>query len=212
MSEFLILLAVVGAFSIIWYVWRERVGASEQHRIDDSRRIAADATKTGRRSVAAMATPDEAMPPAAQADEAAKGAGLFQDAARTASGLPYERAADQMDELTAELANARRDAERAAERLANRASEALEAVRAAAAAHGGAVPGDGTDRCPLSYPIKGTMMVMQYYLPEDPAYTAAVADVCFQSAAAAEAAGFAESSERARTRGDLLTERDPAVE
>jgi hypothetical protein len=212
MSELLILMAVVAAFAIIWYLWRERVGASAQHTIDDSRRIAADATKAGRGSVAAMPTPDEAMPPAAQADEPAKGAGLFQDAARSASGLPYERAADQMDELTAELANARRDAERAAERLANRASEALEAVRAAAAAHGGAIPGDGTDRCPLSYPIKGTMMAMQYYLPADPAYTAAVADVCFQSAAAAEAAGFSESGEQAKSRGDVLTESDPAVE
>lgn len=197
MRELLILLIVVAAIAIIWYSWRERGRAAEHRRIVDSRRIALDATGADRASTAAVQAPHEATAPAAAAGPTGKGEGLFQDAAASAAGLRYQRAADQIEDMTASLADARRDAERAAERLANRAAEALATVQAAAAAHGGAVPGDGTDRCPRQYPVKGTMAAMRYHVPGEPSYSRTVPEVCFQSAAAAEAAGFSESGDEA---------------
>ena len=80
----------------------------------------------------------------------------------------------------------------------SRASEALQAIQAAAAVDGGAVPGDGSDRCPPRYPVKGDLTTMRYWNPGEPTYDQAVPDVCFQSAAAAEAAGLTESGGESR--------------
>jgi hypothetical protein len=124
----------------------------------------------------------------------AKGAGLFQDAAASAAGIPYERAADRIEDMSTDLTIARREAERTAEQLANRAAEALAAIQAAATTHGSAVPGDGTDRCPPNYPVKATVAAMQYHTPGEPTYNLTVPDICLESAEAAEAAGFSLSN------------------
>jgi hypothetical protein len=100
--------------------------------------------------------------------------------------------------MTADITNMRRDAERAAERLAKRASNALAAIQIAESARGGAVPGDGSDRCPPSYPVKGDLSTIQYHNPGQSSYDQAVADVCFQNAATAEAAGFSGSGDEGR--------------
>lgn len=184
MRELLILLVVSAAIAIIWWYLRQRSGtAAAQGGFGESRR-------------------DDQ--PGARAREVANGSatngpGLLQDAASSAAGLPYARAADQIEEMTAEIETARREAERAAKRLGNQAAAALAAVQAAAASHGGAVPGDGTDRCPPDYPVKGSMTAMSYLTPDEPRYDLAVPDVCFQSVAAAVAAGFAERGGQAGT-------------
>jgi hypothetical protein len=121
---------------------------------------------------------------------AARGGGLLQEAADTAAGREYERATGELDEMTAELAAARRDADREAARIAGRAGEALASVQAAAAAHGGAVPGDGTHNCPSSYPIKGNLSSKLYHVTGQPSYNHTIPEVCFQSVEAAKAAGF----------------------
>ncbi len=195
MRELLILLAIVAAIAIIWYVWQVATRiVGRQRLIDDSRPIGPDAAGSDRASMANSVTAPGTAAAAAEPAAAAKGAGLFQDAATSAAGLPYERAADEMERMTADLATARRDAERTAERLANRAAEALAAIQAAAAAHGGAVPGDGTERCPSNYPVKATMAEMRYHIPGAPTYDRTIPDICLLSATAAEAAGFSESA------------------
>jgi hypothetical protein len=212
MRELLVLVIVVAAIAIIWYLRQERTRAADPRRNDRSRRIAAEAPGAERASAAAGPRSNEAKASAAEAGPAAEGAGLFQDAAGAAAGLPYERAVDQMEKMTANLADARRDAERAAARLADRATEAIEAIQAAAAAHGGAIPGDGTDRCPPRYPVKGSMTSMRYHLPSEPSYNHTVPEVCFQSAPAAEAAGFSVSSDEARIRRDAPLAEGAVVE
>jgi hypothetical protein len=116
---------------------------------------------------------------------------LLQEAADRASGLRYERAADRLDAMTADLAEARAEADRVAARQAGRVGAAHAAVQAAAAAHGGAVPGDGTRDCPPGYPVKGNLPSQQYYESGQRGYAQVIPDVCFQSVAAAEAADFA---------------------
>jgi hypothetical protein len=212
MREILILLIAIAAIVIVWYVLQQRTRAAEQRRSEESRRTAAKPTGTGRGSMPDMNASSQAKAPEAGTGATARSAGLFQEAAGSAAGLPYERAADEMDELTADLANASRAAERAAEQLANRAAEALEAVQVAAAAHGGAVPGDSTDRCPPSYPVKGRITAKRYHLPAESSYNGLVPDVCFQSAAAAEAAGFSGTGDEAPARGDDLAQGNPIVE
>ncbi len=103
--------------------------------------------------------------------------------------------------MTAELERAMQDADRDAQRLTDRADEAIASIQAAAAAHGGAVPGDGTHDCPPTYPVKGNMPTMRYHLPAQPSYGRTIPEVCFQNAAAAEAAGFTESGDETGMRG-----------
>ena len=196
MRELLFVLVVVMVIAAIWYLRRQSSGLSS-HPKSIGRRPAAEAPPADSTVVAAQVTPRETWPPAAVPGETEKGAGLFQEAAASAAGTPYVRAADQIEDMTTELSEAQLDAERAAERLAIRASEALEAIQAAAV-HGGAVPGDGSDHCPPGYPVKGDLATLRYRNPDDPTYDQAVPDVCFQSVAAAEAAGLTESGDDSR--------------
>jgi hypothetical protein len=198
MRELLILLVIIAVLVVIWYLRKESGGASPRRTDDQARRL--EALLAGRASRTAAASTTTSV----RDDEPGlteRRAGLFQEAADSAAGKRYERAADQMEGLTADLAKARQDADQAAERMASRVSEALASIQAAAAAHGGAVPGDGTHECPVSYPIKGNMPVMRYHKPGQPSYDRTIPEVCFQSAEAAEAAGFTESGDEAGMRG-----------
>jgi hypothetical protein len=209
MRELLILLVVIAVLVVIWYMRKGSAGGSAQRTVDPSRRI--EGPEAGRVSTTATA------PPATSTRTAApglpeRGTGLFQEAADSAAGLRYERAADQMEGLTADLVKARQDADQAAGRLAGRASDALASIEAAASAHGGAVPGDGTHDCPTSYPIKGNMPSMRYHSPGQPSYNRTIPEVCFQSAEAAEAAGFLESGDEPGMRGDSVAVAEVATE
>ena len=213
MRELLGLLFVIAVIAIIWYLRKQSAQAAEQRKVDEFRRLqaaAAEADRAERVSLTAAA-------PAAtvQVDEpgpAERGRGLLQDAAETASGQRYGVAADRMEAMTADLERARQDADRAARRLAGRADEALASIQAAAAAHGGAVPGDGTHNCPSSYPVKGNLPSLRYHLPRQPSYDRTIPEVCFQSAAAAEAAGFTESGDETGMRGGVAVEDVVAAE
>ena len=210
MREVLILLVIIAVLVIIWYMRKESAGASTQRTDDQSHRLGApDADRASLTASASTRTsPRDDEPGLAE-----RGAGLFQDAADSAAGRRYERAADQMEGITADLAKARQDADQAAQRLASRASDALASIQAAAAAHGGAVPGDGTHDCPTSYPIKGNMPSQRYHKPGQPSYNRTIPEVCFQSAEAAEAAGFTEAGDEAGTRGEpIVVDEVAAVE
>lgn len=53
-----------------------------------------------------------------------------------------------------------------------------------------AVRGDGTTTCPSEFPIKGNASSMIYHTPESRVYAQTVAEICFASAEAAQAAGY----------------------
>ena len=209
MRELLVLLVIIAVLVIIWYMWKERTGVSTPRTDDQSRRLEASAADRASRTASASTTTSTGT---AEPGLAERGAGLFQEAADSAAGLRYERAADQMEGITADLAKARQDADQAAERLASRASHALASIQAAAAAHGGAVPGDGTHDCPTSYPIKGNMPSQRYHKPGQPSYNRTIPEVCFQSAEAAEAAGFTEAGDEAGMRGEPAVVEEVAAE
>lgn len=61
----------------------------------------------------------------------------------------------------------------------------------------GAVAGDETTECPEGYPIKGNAQSMIYHEPGQTSYPPTVAEFCFASSEAAEAAGY----RRSRARG-----------
>jgi hypothetical protein len=195
MRELLIIVVIIAVIAIIWYLRQQNAQAAEQRKVEEFRRLRSAADAQDRVSVSANA--------AGASAETARQArpGILQEAADTAAGREYERATGELEEMSADLAMARQDADRAAERLAARADEALVAVQAAAEAHGGAVPGDGTHECPFAYPVKGNMPSMRYHLPGQPSYARTIAEVCFQNAAAAEAAGFTEAGDEAGMRG-----------
>ena len=209
MNWWIILLVIIVAIAILWYLQQQNAKAAERRKVDESRRVQVFEADRGALTASARTATSTRV---AEPGRAERGAGLFQEAADSAAGLRYERAADQMEGITADLAKAREDAERAAERLASRASEALVAIQAAAAAHGGAVPGDGTHNCPSSFPIKGNMSSMRYYKPNQPSYNQTIPEVCFQGAEAAEAAGFTESGDEAGMRGGPVEVDEVAAE
>lgn len=60
----------------------------------------------------------------------------------------------------------------------------------------GAVAGDGTASCPPDYPIKGNAQSRIYHRPGQISYQSTVAEFCFASEEAAEAAGFRQSRAR----------------
>ncbi len=54
----------------------------------------------------------------------------------------------------------------------------------------GAVRGDGTATCPPEFPIKGNTHSMIYHTAESRVYGQTIAELCFSSPEAAEAAGY----------------------
>ncbi|MCC7023379.1 MAG: hypothetical protein IT338_11155 [Thermomicrobiales bacterium] len=204
MSWWIILLIVIVLIAIVWYLWRENARAAQRRKADEARRLEAAAGRAAGVAAAtagtAPAVSTAAADVAARRERAAEaaalesqevGGGRLQDAVEAASGERLQRAAGQMDELTAELARSRREAEQAAQRLSRQAEETLAAMQTAAAAYGGAVPGTGVPDCPPEYPIKGDQAAMLYYAPGQRIYDETIPQLCFRNSAAAEAAGFA---------------------
>jgi micrococcal nuclease len=62
----------------------------------------------------------------------------------------------------------------------------------------GAIAGDGTAVCPPGYPVKGNGSSRIYHVPGQVSYPPTIAEFCFASAEAAEAAGFRQSRARER--------------
>ena len=60
----------------------------------------------------------------------------------------------------------------------------------------GAIAGDGTPICPPGFPVKGNAQSRIYHEPGQVSYPPTVAEFCFASAEAAEAAGFRQSRAR----------------
>jgi hypothetical protein len=86
------------------------------------------------------------------------------------------------------------DAQAATIEIPTASGEAPAAVAAAPTAAAdlpaNAVRGDGTADCPADFPIKGNTSSMLYHAPESRVYAQTIAEVCFASAEAAEAAGY----------------------
>jgi hypothetical protein len=60
----------------------------------------------------------------------------------------------------------------------------------------GAIAGRGSADCPAEYPIKGNASSKIYHVPGQVSYPQTIAELCFASAEAAEAAGFRQSRAR----------------
>lgn len=60
----------------------------------------------------------------------------------------------------------------------------------------GAILGDGTTVCPPDFPVKGNAQSMIYHEPGQSSYPPTIAEFCFASAEAAEAAGYRQSRAR----------------
>ncbi|MGH2618608.1 MAG: 50S ribosomal protein L17, partial [Thermomicrobiales bacterium] len=54
----------------------------------------------------------------------------------------------------------------------------------------GAVLGDGTTACPSEFPVKGNARSKIYHTPESRVYAQTIAEFCFSTAKAAQAAGY----------------------
>ena len=177
MRELLIVLVIVVAvIAMIWYLRSPRGQSAAKPKSDESRGIQATVGASDGAGRAAAATRPAAAPSRATA---------------VVSEMTGEQATDHLEEPTAKLAQARHDAERTAIRLSGR-GEAAMAIQTAAAAYGGALPADG--KCPPSYPIKGNATSMRYHAPGTPTYMATIAEYCFSSVEAADAAGFSSPS------------------
>lgn len=70
------------------------------------------------------------------------------------------------------------------------ASDVATPAATAAEVPGGAVRGDGSAICPADFPVKGNAQSKLYHTPQSPVYGQTIAEFCFASAEAAEAAGF----------------------
>ena len=174
MRELVIVLAVIVAvIAMIWFLRSPRSQTAAKPKRDEVRGIQGNAAASARVEPAATATQPAAAP---------------SRVAASVTGLTDARATGPFEEPTAKLTQARLDAERTAARLSKRGETAL-AIQTAAAAYGGALPADG--KCPPSYPIKGNAQSMRYHEPDSPTYLATIAEYCFSSAEAADAAGFA---------------------
>jgi hypothetical protein len=162
MRELLVVLVIIAVIALIWYLRSPRAQTAVKPKSDEFRGIQGNVGASDQAGSAAAATLPAAAPSGATA---------------------------HLEEPTAKLTQARHDAERAAARLSSRGETAM-AIQTAAAAYGGALPADGTNQCPPSYPIKGNAQSMIYHEPDSPTYLATIAEYCFSSGEAAEAAGF----------------------
>jgi hypothetical protein len=174
MRELIILLVIIAVIAIIWYLRSPRNQTAAKPKSDEVRGIQGSVGASDRAGGAAAATLPAAAP---------------RGTTDTVAGMANEPAIGHLAEPAAAVTLARHDAERAAARLSSRGETAL-AIQTAAAAYGGALPADGTRECPPSYPIKGNATSMHYHEPDSPNYLATIAEYCFSSVEAAEAAGF----------------------
>lgn len=221
------ILLVIFAVAVFWWSRRRRVEMEERLRAqrreaeESAQRSALDVAHLMRASTqpdAAAAAANEGlasaarMPPAGEIDPASQRtldtqAGIVPDApdlAQAPSGGEEEADAGAKE-------RAAQDAEIEGESLARRMAAASAAAEEAdadtaeaehvgrdASAPTGAVAGDGTVSCPPDFPIKGNRQSRIFHRPGQVSYPSTVAEFCFDTVEAAEAAGFRESRARAK--------------
>lgn len=122
-----------------------------------------------------------AAEPVAEAEAVAEAIAEVETGAIEAVAEIEERAG-----LMADAAAALEQEEAAAAAVAADAAE----TEAADDTPANAVRGDGTTTCPDDYPVKGNASSMLYHSPGSPVYGRTIAEFCFASTEAAEAAGF----------------------
>ena len=169
-----VLIIIIAVIAMIWYLRSPRAQTAVKPKSDGVRGTQGNGGTSDRARSGAAATLPAAAP---------------SRVTDTVPGITDERPTAHLAEPAAKLAQARHDAERVAARLSNRGETAM-AIQSAAAAYGGVLPGDGTRECPPSYPIKGNATSMLFHQLDSPTYMATIAEYCFSSVEAAEAAGF----------------------
>jgi hypothetical protein len=142
MTRVLIVILIIIAIGYIWYQWQARKAAEEERkaqrqvtaRTEPARPLppVAAARVVPPASVAAPVSAPVVPPPtAAAAPQPTRDGGRLQDAADAAAGIGLGEQTEQLQDLTAGLEAARREADAAAARQAVEADAALAEVRAA---------------------------------------------------------------------------------
>jgi micrococcal nuclease len=202
-----------------------RMQAQRREREETAQQSAMNVAHIMRRSASpedAQAAASEGLASAARMPEAAPAAADEERALvleRAEATAEAERAAEEQAARAAEAADlAGESVERrvaAAEAAAEEArADTADAMRASAEAASlraameeldnevevplGAIAGDGTAVCPPGYPVKGNGSSRIYHVPGQVSYPPTIAEFCFASAEAAEAAGFRQSRARER--------------
>lgn len=125
MTRVLILIILILIIAYLFNRWRQQREA-EQQRLS--------AAQERQRAVAAQAAPS--VPTATAGAASGRAEGLFQDAADTAMGTDLGESTARLQAMTAELGQARQEAEAASARLSAQADAALEELRLAASDDG----------------------------------------------------------------------------
>jgi large subunit ribosomal protein L17 len=112
-----------------------------------------------------------------------------------------EAAAEEAEVDTAEAERtdpigAARDAGTVERQAASEVQAGMRKRDSDAAVPTGAIAGEGTANCPPDFPIKGNRQSRIYHRPGQGSYASTVAEFCFASEEAAEAAGFRASRSR----------------
>ena len=175
MRELIILLVIIIAvIAMIWYLRSPRAQTAAKPKSDEVRGIQGNVGTSDLAGSAAAATLPAAAP---------------SRATDTVAGTTDEQAIAHLEEPTAKLTQARHDAERTAARLSSRGETAL-AIQTAAAASVGRSP--QTERASVRRLTRSreTPNRCATIEPDSPTYRATIAEYCFSSVEAAEAAGF----------------------
>jgi hypothetical protein len=173
---------------------QERLLAQRREREETAARSAQDVAHIMRRpvdpGVAAVAATEglasAARMPAPAEPRAEERAGVME---RAEAGAEAARAAEEQAASAADLAAQQREAEDALRSAMRDLEHEIEIPL-------GAVAGDGTATCPPGFPIKGNATSRIYHEPGQSSYPPTIAEFCFASAEAAEAAGFRQSRAR----------------
>ncbi len=132
MLRVLIVILIIALIGYLLYQMQARKAAEQEQK--PKRQVAARPEPVRQLppvAAAPVVAPVPSPPVAAAAPEPARDGGRIQDAADVAAGIGLDEKTDQMEDLTAGLAAARREADAAAARLAVEADAALAEVRAA---------------------------------------------------------------------------------
>ncbi len=152
MLRVLIVILIIAAIGYLWYQMQARKAAELEQKQKSKHQVAAR-TEPVRplppvaaasvippppvaRPAEAVVAAQPATPPTPP-EEPERDLGRFQDAADAAAGIGLEEQTDTMEDLTAGLAAARREADAAAARLAVEADAMLEEVRSSGQARAG---------------------------------------------------------------------------
>jgi hypothetical protein len=144
-------------------------------------------------------TPDLTQTPFGGAEHDAQARAIERAEAVTAADRAAEEQAVRAARdagMTGESAMRRMAAAQAAAEEAIVDTAEAEQAGLRAAVPTGAIAGDGSASCPPDYPIKGNAQSRIFHRPGQVSYPSTIAEYCFDSVDAAEAAGFRQSRAR----------------